>query len=48
MISQISVTQPHNYIIMDDNLVTYLKLNVLLYSDDTVLLAESPKKIKQL
>ena len=31
---------------MDDNLVTYLKLNVLLYSDDTILLAESPKKIK--
>ena len=32
--------------IMDDNLVSYLKIYVLLYADDTILLAESPEELQ--
>ena len=32
--------------IMDDNLVSYLKIYVLLYADDTLSLAESPEKLQ--
>ena len=31
---------------MDDNLVSYLKIYVLLYADDTILLAESPEELQ--
>ena len=31
---------------MDDNLVNYLKIYVLLYADDTILLAESPEELQ--
>ena len=32
--------------IMDDNLVSYLKIYVFLYADDTILLAESPEELQ--
>ena len=32
--------------IMDDTLVNYLKIYVLVYADDTILLAESPEKLQ--
>ena len=32
--------------IMDDNLVSYLKIYVLLYADDTIFLAESPEELQ--
>ena len=32
--------------IMDDNLVNYLKIYVLLFADDTILLAESPEELQ--
>ena len=31
---------------MDDNLVSHLKIYVLLYADDTILLAESPEELQ--
>ena len=31
---------------MDDNLVSYLKIYVLLYADDTISLAQSPEKLQ--
>ena len=31
---------------MNDNLVSYLKIYVLLYADDTILLAESPEELQ--
>ena len=33
--------------IMDDNLVSYLKIYVLLYADDKILLAESPEELHE-
>ena len=31
---------------MDDNLVSYLKIYVLLHADDTIFLAESPEELQ--
>ena len=31
---------------MDDNLVNYLKIYVLLYANDTILLSESPEELQ--